>query len=112
MRVLCVEIEMIFKLFVRGVIMFYFINFDTPTKSENYDKGVLFERLCKDLLDASGYNDIEMRVKANKQKSNSCQQNYFLPVLIESFDNKRLMKVVFTNKYPPIHYLNKISKGP
>ena len=65
MRVLCVEIEMIFKLFVRGVIMFYFINFDTPTKSENYDKGVLFERLCKDLLDASGYNDIEMRVKAN-----------------------------------------------
>ena len=63
MRVLCVEIEMIFKLFVRGVIMFYFINFDTPTKSENYDKGVLFERLCKDLLDASGYNDIEMRLK-------------------------------------------------
>lgn len=45
-------------------------------------------------------------------QSNSCQQNYFLPVLIESFDNKRLMKVVFTNKYPPIHYLNKISKGP
>lgn len=45
--------------------MFYFINFDTPTKSENYDKGILFEKLCKDLLDSSGYNDIEMRVKAN-----------------------------------------------
>lgn len=45
--------------------MFYFINFDTPTKSENYDKGILFEKLCKDLLDSCGYNEIEMRVKAN-----------------------------------------------
>lgn len=45
--------------------MFFFINFDNPSKSETYDKGVLFEKLCKTLLDSCGYKDIEMRVKIN-----------------------------------------------
>ncbi len=45
--------------------MYYFIKFDNASKSEAYDKGLLFEKLCRELLDSCGYKDIDMRVKAN-----------------------------------------------
>jgi len=42
--------------------MIHFLKLDNPSNSENYDKGVLFEKLCKIIIDAYGYEDIEMRV--------------------------------------------------
>lgn len=43
--------------------MFYFLNIDNPSNSEAFDKGVLFEGLCKTIIDACGYKNITMRVK-------------------------------------------------
>lgn len=43
--------------------MFYFFNFDTPSKSEAYDKGVLFEELCRKIVKALGFQVSEFREK-------------------------------------------------
>ena len=43
--------------------MFHFIDFRSTTASISQDKGKLFERLVKDLLDGCGYKDIELRSK-------------------------------------------------
>lgn len=45
--------------------MFYFVDFDNPSKSASVDKGKLFEELCTKLVSYYGYKDIKLRVKRN-----------------------------------------------
>lgn len=42
--------------------MIFFLNLDNPSKSKSYDKGILFEKLCKRIIADSGYHDIDIRV--------------------------------------------------
>lgn len=43
--------------------MFHFVNFENPSQSAAYDKGVLFEVLCRKIIKALGYEVSEFREK-------------------------------------------------
>ena len=43
--------------------MFHFIDFHSKSATLSQDQGKLFERLVKDIVDACGYKDIELRAK-------------------------------------------------
>ncbi len=42
--------------------MFFFVNFQSAHQT-NYEKGLLFEGLVKEIVSSLGYKDIELRVK-------------------------------------------------